>query len=96
MFYAKATLENCFTTDATEKYPESFKIQLLGDVHTKNGQKKRELITLNVTRDIYNSLTGRVGENITVPIGAFSEKNSSVVHFFFPKGTPLPQGGGKK
>ena len=85
MYSVKAQVLNAFHTPASEKYPESFKVQLLGDNPLKDGQVKKEMLTLSVPENIFNSLKGQQGKNITLPIGFFVSNNHLTP--FYPKNT---------
>ena len=83
MYSVKAQVLNVFTSPASEKYPETFKVQLLGDMAMKDGQVKKDMLTLNVPQDVFNSLSGRIGDEVTLPIGFFVSNNRLTP--FFPK-----------
>lgn len=83
MYSVEAQVLNSFHTPASEKYPESFKVQLLGDNPLKDGQIKKEMLTLSVPENIYNSLKGQEGESVTLPIGFFVSNNRLTP--FYPK-----------
>lgn len=87
MYSVKAQVLNLFHSAATEKYDESFKVQLLGDVPLKDGQVKKDMLTLNVPQEIYNSLQGQEGKTVTLPIGFFVSNNRLTP--FFPKTAKL-------
>jgi len=88
MYSVKAQVLNLFHSEATEKYAESFKVQLLGDVPLKDGQVKKDMLTLNVPQEIYNSLQGQEGKTVSLPIGFFVSNNRLTP--FFPKSATLP------
>lgn len=81
MYQVTGQILNLFSSPASEKYEASFKIQLLGDSLTIDGQVKKDMITLNVPQSVYNSLQGRAGETATLPIG-FYVKNGNLITFF--------------
>lgn len=83
MFKAEGQIINLFTSPPTEKYDESFKVQLLGDMPTKDGQVRKEMVTLNVTNAIYNSLQGHIGQTVSIPVGFYV--NNGRLTTFFPK-----------
>ena len=56
MFQVTGLLQNCFKQDATDKYDESFKIQILGDHVQQNGELRQELLTLTVPETCTGSL----------------------------------------
>ncbi len=86
MFSIHGQIVNTFYTPASEKYPEpSYKVQLLGDHVTKDGQVRKEMLDLSIPVDVYNSLLDQVGKMVRLPVGLFvSDKGS--IRAFFPKG----------
>ncbi len=83
MYSVNAQVLNRFHTPATEKYPESFKVQLLGDNPLKDGQVKKDMLTLSVPENIYKSLANQEGKTITLPVGFFVSNNTLTP--FYPK-----------
>ncbi len=83
MYQVTGQILNLFSSPASEKYDESFKVQLLGETLTVDGQVKKEMITLNVPKPVYNSLQGRSGETATLPIGFYVKSGNLIT--FFPK-----------
>lgn len=85
MFSLTGTIFNCFFTPATEKYPEpSYKVQLLGDQLMKDGQVKKEMVTLKFPHDAYVLLEKNLGNTVSMPIGLFVSDGR--LQPFFPKG----------
>ena len=86
MFSIHGQVINTFFTPASEKYPEpSYKVQLLGDHVTKDGQCRKEMLDLTIPFEIYNSLQDRIGKLVRLPVGLFvSDKGA--IRAFFPKG----------
>lgn len=85
MFSLKAEVLNCFFTPASEKYPDpSYKVQLLGDHLTKDGQVKKEMVTLSFPHNAYLMLEKNVGKIVSMPIGLFVTEGR--LQPFFPKG----------
>lgn len=86
MFSIHGQIVNTFYTPASEKYPEpSYKVQLLGDHVTKDGQVRKEMLDLSIPVDVYNSLLDQVGKMVRLPVGLFvSDKGA--IRAFFPKG----------
>jgi len=85
MFTLTARIENCFFTPASEKYPDpSYKVQLIGDQLTKDGQVRKEMLTLNFPFEAYKVLETKVGNVVSMPIGLFV--NDGRLQPFFPKG----------
>ena len=85
MFSIHGQIVNTFYTPASEKYPEpSYKVQLLGDHVTKDGQVRKEMLDLSIPVDVYNSLLDQVGKVVRLPVGLFvSDKGA--IRAFFPK-----------
>lgn len=81
MYQVTGQILNLFNSPASEKYEASFKVQLLGDSLTVDGQVKKEMVTLNVPQSVFNSLQGREGQDATFPIG-FYVKNGNLITFF--------------
>lgn len=86
MFSVHGQIVNTFYTPASEKYPDpSYKVQLLGEHVTKDGQVRKEMLDLSIPVDVYNSLLDQVGKMVQLPVGLFvSEKGA--IRAFFPKG----------
>jgi hypothetical protein len=99
MFQATGQIINLFKSPASEKYEESYKVQILGDMPLVDGQVKKEMLTLNIPRAVFNSLQGRTNEEVSIPIG-FYVKNGVLVTFFpkhgggFEGSLPAAAGGG--
>lgn len=83
MYKVTGQVINLFHSPASEKYEESFKVQLLGDSPLMDGQVKKEMLTLNVPRPIFDQLQTQVGKSVTVPIGFYVKNNTLVT--FYPK-----------
>lgn len=94
MFNATGQIINLFKNPASEKYEASYKVQILGDMPLVDGQVKKEMLTLNVPLSVFNSLQGRTGEEVTIPIGFYVNKSGSLVTFYPKHGGssegPLP------
>ena len=84
MYEITATLINTFIKEKTDKYPASYKLQLLGDTFLKDGQLKKDIVTLSVTPEIYQEYDSQIGTEITLPVAFFARDN--VVQPFFPVG----------
>lgn len=89
MYEVTGQIINVFHSPATDKYDETFKVQLLGDMPLVDGQVKKEMLTLNVPRPVYDSCQTQRGEVVSLPIG-FYVKNNVLVTFY-----PKHQGAGK-
>lgn len=86
MFSIKGQIMNVFTVAGTEKFPgEKCKVQLLGDQFLKDGQVKKDLVTLTVPADLFPSLQGAVGETVSLPVGLFVDNGR--IQPFIPKGS---------
>jgi hypothetical protein len=55
------------------------KIQILGDLLLKNGETKKDLVTVTVPDA--SEYQGREGEMITLPVGAFAPAKGSVIFY---------------
>lgn len=83
MFQVTGLLTNTFHQPRTDKYDESFRIQLLGDQVTQGGEIRKELLTLSVPANTYDLFKAAVGQQITLPVGLFASGNR--VQAFLPK-----------
>lgn len=80
----RGEVSNCYDVPASEKYPDpSYKVQILGDQVTKDGQIKKELVTLGIPFDAFKVLREKVGQSVTLPIGLFVANGR--MQPFFPK-----------
>lgn len=58
-----------FNPKEGEKKEGGHKVQLMTDVHMKNGETKKELVTLTVKNpDLYT-----IGAEASIPVGAFAK-----------------------
>lgn len=87
MFQIKAQVINVFSVPATEKHPESYKVQLLGDQVTKDGQVRKDMVTISTPLEVFQLLQGKIGQVVRLPIGIFA--NEGRIQPFFPKGQAL-------
>jgi len=85
MFRINGLITNCFTIPASEKYEKSYKVQLLGDQTTRDGQIRKEMLTLSVPPDVYNDLEAKIGQEVVLPVGMFVSNNR--LNVFFSKVT---------
>lgn len=83
MFKVTGEIINMFDSPASEKYDASYKVQLLGDHRLPDGQVKKEMLTLGVPRAVYDSLQGKVGQTVTLPVGMFVKAGQ--LNVYFPK-----------
>lgn len=83
MYNVKGQIINLFHSPATEKYDAAYRVQLLGDMPMQDGQVKKEMLTLNVPHELFTSLQGKTGKDITLPIGFYVKNNQLVT--FYPK-----------
>lgn len=81
MYQVTGQIINLFDMPKNEKFEASFKVQLLGDSLTVDGQVKKEMITLSIPQPVFNSLRGQVGKEASFPIG-FYVKNGNLITFF--------------
>jgi len=67
--------------------PTTPRLQLLGDMPTKNGEVRKDMITVKVEdKRAYKDL---LGKDIRLPIGVFSPSKGQIV-YYVPKGsTPV-------
>lgn len=58
---------------------EKDKIQVLGDIPQSNGEIRKDLATITVPdAGVYD---GRIGETISIPVGAFAPNKGTVIFF---------------
>lgn len=78
MFAITGQVTNCFTIPKSEKYDEAFKVQLLGDLVTKDGQIRKEMVTLSIPAGVYSELSHQIGHDVTLPVGLFASSNGKL------------------
>lgn len=83
MYTLTAEIMNAFSVPASEKYPESWKLQLMGDTNTRDGQIRKEMITLSIPFEMYQELKDKTGETVTLPVSFFVRGNQ--LNPFYPK-----------
>ena len=83
MFRVQGEVTNCFTIPASEKYPKSYKVQLLGDQTTRDGQIRKEMVTLSIPEDVYEDLEKKIGTEVVLPVGLFA--SNSRLNIFFSR-----------
>lgn len=87
MLSLRGVLVNTFTSPAfnsktaqnDDEKPEKPKLQVLGDVFLKNGEMKKELLTVSIP-DL-SPYEGKEGTEVIIPVGAFSPQKGSIVYF---------------
>jgi len=85
MFSMKAEVINTFSVPPSEKYPdEAYKVQFVGDQLTRDGQVRKEMVTMGIPFEAFNVLKSKVGQVVQIPIGLFI--NNGRIQPFFPKG----------
>jgi hypothetical protein len=85
MFSLKAEVINTFSVPPSEKYPdEAYKVQLLGDQLTKDGQIKKDMVTMGIPQEAFKVLQQKIGQTVRIPIGLFVTNGR--IQPFFPKG----------
>lgn len=85
MFSMKAEVINTFSVPPSEKYPEeAYKVQFVGDQLTRDGQVRKEMVTMGIPFEAYNTLKGKIGQVVRIPIGLFVSNGR--IQPFFPKG----------
>lgn len=57
------------------------RIQILGDVSSPDGSVRKDLVTVSVRKEDFHNYTGRVGDTVTLPVGAFSPSKGQVIYF---------------
>lgn len=85
MFNMKGEVINTFTIPPSEKYPDqSYKVQFMGDQLTKDGQVRKELVTMGIPREAFDRLEKLIGQTVSIPIGLFIQNGR--IQPFFAKG----------
>jgi hypothetical protein len=85
MFSMKGQVINTFTVAPSEKYPdEAYKVQFLGDQLTRDGQVKKEMVTMGIPKEAFAKLEKLVGQVVSIPIGLFVANGR--IQPFFAKG----------
>lgn len=87
MYRLDGELINCFRQPASEKYPESFKVQILGETTTPAGETRKEMLTLSASPAQWEALKSRVGRPVSVPVGLFVRGGS--LYAYIPKDAPV-------
>lgn len=85
MFSVQGQIVNTFSSPPSEKFPNpSYKVQLLGEQITRDGQIRKEMLDLVIPPEVFNSVQGQVGRHVRIPVGLFvSDKGG--IRAFFPK-----------
>lgn len=90
MFTVSGTVINVFdqigklNEETGEIAPTTPRLQLLGDMPTKNGEVRKDMITVKVeNKRAYEDL---LGKEIRLPIGVFSPSKGQIV-YYVPKGS---------
>ena len=65
--------------EGLEKPEEKNKLQILGDVALKNGETRKDLLTVSVKN--IGDFEGLEGTEISVPVGAFAPSKGSIIFF---------------
>ena len=78
-------------TKAGENYGGDYRVQVLGELALKNGEVKRELVTLSMPSRWGRELFGAIGTVVTLPVGVMA--SNSVVKAFIPENTEVPKQG---
>lgn len=71
-----------------QAYGGETKVQLLGEFHLKNGEAKKDLMTLSVPVKWEHALKQSQGKEITLPVGVFV--TGGAIRTFIPEDAPLP------
>lgn len=64
---------------AEEGEKEKDKIQILGEISLPNGETRMDFMTITV-KDA-RAFEGRINEDVSVPVGAFSPQKGTVIFF---------------
>ena len=65
--------------EGSEKPEEKNKLQILGDVGLKNGETRKDLLTVSVKN--VQDFEGKEGSEVSVPVGAFAPSKGSIIFF---------------
>jgi hypothetical protein len=85
MFSMKAEVLNTFSVPPSEKYPEeAYKVQFVGDQLTRDGQIRKEMVTMGIPKEAFAKLEKLIGQVVSIPIGLFVANGR--IQPFFPKG----------
>lgn len=76
------------TSKEGQKYGGDARLQLLGDVTLKNGEKKNDLLTLSIPENWGDKVKGWIGKDITIPCGLYV--SGGVVKPYIPDNAVLP------
>lgn len=91
MYTITADIVNAFSIPESEKYPERYNLQLMGDTFTKDGQVRKDMITFSIPKDQFDELKNCVGQTVTLPVAFFVNQNK--IRPYYPKATPTPRTG---
>lgn len=83
MYRLEGKVVNCFRQPASEKFPESFKVQIMGEMATQAGELRMEMLTLSATPQQWNALKIRQGAAVSIPVGLFVK--GGALHAYIPK-----------
>lgn len=85
MFSMKAEVINTYSVPPSEKYPEeAYKVQFIGDQLTRDGQIRKEMVTMGIPLEAFKVLKETIGQVVSIPIGLFVSNGR--IQPFFPKG----------
>lgn len=84
MYTITAEVINAFTMPASDKYPESYRLQLMGDLFTKDGQIRKDLIDFSVPKEEFDKLKDCVNQTVSLPVSFFVQSNR--IKPYYPKG----------
>ena len=86
MYTITGEVINTFDVKPTDKFPDpSFKVQLLGETYTQDGQIRKEMVTLSVPKEVYFDLQKQAGASVSLPVALFANKVGQIFPFY-PKG----------
>lgn len=82
MYQLRAKVMNVFTVEPTEKRPEKgHKVQLVGDMFTKDGQTRLEMVTMSCPADSFERFKDLLGCEVLIPVGLFVADGRMMPYF---------------
>lgn len=85
MFSMKAEVINTYSVPPSEKYPEeAYKVQFIGDQITRDGQVRKEMVTMGIPLEAFKVLKEKIGQVVSIPVGLFVSNGR--LQPYFPKG----------
>lgn len=82
MLKLTGTLVNVFKpAQKPDSEPSKPKAQIMGDIALKDGEIRKDLLTVSVSPETYADLQSKVGSEVSIPVGAFAPAKGSVLFF---------------